>query len=140
MSRENVELVRRFQESMELARSSVEDPYREVLELLDPEIVIRVAASLPHGGEWVGHAGFLAMEKAIVGARRVIGEAMFTYLDAGEDHVVVLIEFMHEVHHSAQVARIRMVEIITVRNGRIATLDPYYEDTVPFARASGATL
>jgi hypothetical protein len=30
-----------------------------------------------------------------------------------------------------------MVEVFTVRNGRIVSLDPYYEDTVPFAIASG---
>ena len=92
---------------------------------------------MPHGGEWVGHDGFVEMSNAIVGARTVTDVPEFTYLDPGDEHVVVIIRFTHEVHDSGETAQIRMVEIFKLRHGKIASLEPYYEDTVPFAIASG---
>jgi ketosteroid isomerase-like protein len=77
------------------------------------------------------------MSNAIVGARTVTDLPSYTYLDAGGDYVVVIVSFGHEVQESGQGGEMRMVEIYTVRNGKIASLDPYYEDTVPFAIASG---
>ncbi len=139
MSQENVETVKRFEKLM-LAKEAGEDTsddYSKVLELLTPDVVVRVCPSLPHGGEWIGHDGFVDMSNAIVGARTVTDVPDFTYLDAGGDLVVVIIAFTHEVHDNSEVAPIRMVEIFTLRDGRIASLDPYYEDTVPFAIASG---
>src|SRR4051794_29574628 len=140
MSQENVEVVRRFQELGTAYESEMEPPsdYSEILELLDPNIVVRVARSLPHGGEWVGHDGFVAMMNSIIGARRVSDEPEIIYLDGGGDYVICLITFNHEVHHAgSEVEPMRMMEVFTVRNGKIATLDPYYEDTVPFGTSSG---
>jgi ketosteroid isomerase-like protein len=139
ISRENVEVIRRFQE-LGTAYESADAPpsdYSDILALLDPNIVVRVARSLPHGGEWVGQDGFVEMMNASIGARRLTDAPSITYIDGGGDYVICLISFHHEVHHSAAAEEIRMVEVFTVRDGKIASLDPYYEDTVPFAASSG---
>jgi ketosteroid isomerase-like protein len=139
MSQENVEIVKRFQE-LSMATMERRGDYRGVLELLDPDVVVRVCASLPHGGEWVGHDGFVQMSNAVAGSRRTTTIPEFTHLDAGGDYVVVLISFMSQALQTRQAVPIRMVEVFTVRNGKITSLDPYYEDTVPFFKASGGVM
>lgn len=139
MSQDKIEVVKRFEHLM-TEHESTEHPtgdYAEVLETLDPHVVVRVAASLPHGGEWVGHDGFIEMSNAVVGARRVTEPPEFTYLDGGGDYVIVLISFSHEVLNTGDKDSMRMVEVFTVRDGKITSLDPYYDDTVPFAIESG---
>ncbi len=136
MSEANVELIKRFQQAS-MSGMERDDDYREVLDLLHPDVVVRVCRSLPHGGEWRGHDGFVAMSRAVVASRRPLSTPSFTYLDC-EPYVVVLITFMSEALHSSASVPIRMLEVFTFRDGKIASLEPYYEDTVPFWLASGA--
>jgi hypothetical protein len=72
-----------------------------------------------------------------IGARRVSDAPEIIYIDGGGDYVICLMTFHHEVHHSGEVEPMRMTEVLTVRNGKITSLDPYYEDTVPFSASSG---
>lgn len=137
MSQANVALVRRFEELMLLGPQSEHEPYKDVLELLAPDVRFRVGPSLPHAGEWTGHDGFLRMI-GLVGAARRVTDPSFTYLDAGDEHVVVLIAFDHEVVATGERGVTRMVEVITVRDDKIASLDPYYDDTLPWAIITGA--
>jgi hypothetical protein len=109
--------------------------YSQVVDLLHPQVVVRVCGSLPHGGEWRGHDGFVAMSRAVVASRRPVSPPSFTYLDC-EPYVVVLITFMSEALHTGASVPIRMLEVFTFRDDKIASLEPYYEDTVPFWQAS----
>lgn len=137
MSQANLALVRRFEELMALGPQSDHEPYKDVLELLAPDIRFRVGPSMPHAGDWVGHDGFLRMVE-LIGAARRVAEPTFTYLDAGDEHVVVLISFTHEIVATGERGVTRMVEVITVRYGKIVSLDPYYDDTLPWASVSAA--
>jgi ketosteroid isomerase-like protein len=134
VSEANVELVKRFQQAS-MSGMKTNDDYQEVLDLLHPEVVVRVCRSLPHGGEWRGHDGFVGMSRAVVGSRRPLDTPNFTFLDC-EPYVVVLIRFMSEALHTRTPVPIRMLEVFTFRDGKIASLEPYYEDTVPFWQAS----
>jgi hypothetical protein len=132
MSKANVDLVKRFEELMEAheAHRNTTNDYGPVLELLDPDIRVRVCESLPHGGDWVGYDEFVQMANNAVAARTVTGEPEYTYLDPDDEHVIVLISFMHKVHETGEmIGPVRMVEVFKFRNGKIASLDPYYADT-----------
>jgi ketosteroid isomerase-like protein len=136
MADSNVDLVKRF-EHASMASMGPDGRFDEVLALLDPDVVVRVCRSLPHGGEWHGHDGFVAMTQAVVSSRRPLDTPQFTYLDC-DSHVIVLITFMSEALHTATPVPIRMLEVFTFRDGKIASLEPFYEDTVPFWQASVA--
>src|SRR5438445_8301860 len=100
MSQENVEVVRRFEESMvpslEEEAASSEGDFAKILELLDPEVVFRPPPSVPHGGDWVGHDGFVRMGQAFGQAWNMVERPTFEYLDAGGERVVLIASFVLE--------------------------------------------
>lgn len=99
-----------------------------------PDVVLHQAQSLPYGGTWHGHDGmarfFLAMSEAWETFE--IGEQEF--LATGETAVV----------HSRIRARARatgrelafpVLQTVTVRDGRITEVRPFYWDTAAIADA-----
>jgi ketosteroid isomerase-like protein len=142
LSQENVEVVRRF-ESLMVPSLAEEDPseaekrLQEILDLLDPEVAFHACPSLPHGGDYVGHDSFLKMGEQFRELWNTPGGVDLQYLDAGEDKVVTMASFTFESRHTGRSAPNRMVEIVTVRNGKIAELVAYYYDVVPVIEAGG---
>jgi hypothetical protein len=130
MSHENVDLVKRYLGLMVAYEAHQETPgdYGPVLELLDDHIVVRVPVVLPFGGEWVGHEGFVQMANAAVGARRVTGVPQFTYLDAGDEYVVLLVSYTFEAVPGGKERQVRMVQVYTVHDSKITSHESYYED------------
>lgn len=139
VSKENVEIVKRFEEllipSFKDGDASSQGGFDQVLELLDPAFSAPVCPSLPHGGDWVGHDGFLKMCEAVRDSRKTIEHSERTYLDAGDDRVVMTVSFTAESVKTGRPFPVRMVEIFTVRDGKIAELVPYYWDTAPAIEA-----
>jgi uncharacterized protein len=144
LSRENVEVVKRFEELMatrgEVADTGGVSRLEKVLELLDEDVAFRPSESVPgHGGDWIGHEGFLNMCEAYAGTWEPPDGLQFEFLDGGGDKVVILASFTRTSRQTGRSIPIRMVEIITVRNGKIAELVPYFYDTVAMVEAaSGA--
>ncbi len=140
VSKENVAIVKRFEEllipSFKDGDASSHGGFDQVLELLDPAFSAPVCPSLPHGGHWVGHDGFLKMCEAVRNTRRTIEHSERTYLDAGEDSVVMTVSFTAE---SSQTPGgpfpVRMVEIFTVRDSKSPSSFPYYWDAAPAIEA-----
>ena len=140
MSQENVDVVRRFEEAMVAAidneSSGGEGDFASILALLDEECVIHGAASLPHGAEQVGHAGFFKLGELFSENWTFIEKPTFVYRDAG-DVVLLHATFVLESRVSGKRVPVEMVELHTVKNGKIVDLMPYYRDTVPEAEAAG---
>jgi hypothetical protein len=130
VSQENVTVVQEFEKLMSARESHLhtDDDYGPILAFLDPGIVVRVCESLPHGGRWVGHEGFMEMGDRIVDARKVV-DFTVKYVDGGE-HVIVIVSLTHEVD-GKRFDPFRMVNVYTVENGLITGIDSYYEDTSP---------
>ena len=59
---------------------------------------------------------------------------------AGGDGVITLASFTIESRHTGRSVPVRMVEVVTVRDGRIVDLDAYYRDTVPIIQAAGGAV
>lgn len=140
MSQENVEVVRKFEESMvpSLAEeaTSGEGDFQSILALLDTECVFRPPPSIPHGGDWIGHDGFVKMGEAFGEAWNMIEPPKFTFRDAG-DIVLLHATFVLESRETGKRVPVEMVELITVSDGKIVELVPYYRDTVPLSEAAG---
>jgi ketosteroid isomerase-like protein len=142
MSQENVEVVRRF-EALMAAREdggpdAVQKRFAEIMSLLDENVAFRPTESVPgHGGEWFGHHGFLDMCKAYGTVWHPPEDFEIELRDAGADTVVVLASFTRRAKATGTSIPIKMVEIVTVRDGRITELVPYFHDTVPMLDAAG---
>jgi ketosteroid isomerase-like protein len=148
VSQGNVEVVQRFESLMGelLANASTLEQddessragFEQVLELLDPDVVFRPPPAMPYGGDHIGHDGFLKMCEGVAKAWNFDGADgfEFEFLDAGEDRVVLLASFTPVSRETGRPVPIRMVEVITVRDGKIIELVPYYWDTVPIVAAT----
>jgi ketosteroid isomerase-like protein len=146
LSQENVEVVRRFESLMvaeeaeaETADSAfVADLVQQALQLLDENVAFRPFSGMPgHGGDWVGRDEFLKMCEAYGSAWEAPENVVTEYLDAGEEKVVVILAFDSRSRLTGRTVPVRMVEIITVRDGKITELVPYYHDGFRIVETGG---
>jgi uncharacterized protein len=143
MSQKNVEVVRRFEELMIPSLESKDSArarggFEEVLTLLDPDVVFVVASSIPHGGEWVGHEGFMKMCGTFRTAWNHIHPGHLEYVDAGGDQVIIVIDGVtFQSKETGKTVRHNMIELVTVRDGKITRFVPYYWDTALLVEAYG---
>ncbi|MBQ0867738.1 nuclear transport factor 2 family protein [Streptomyces sp. A73] len=99
-----------------------------------PDVVLHQAAGLPYGGTWHGHAG---MERFFLEMSRVWESFDITdqeFLATGATMVV-----LSRIHARARATGREVVfpilQTITVRDGRIAEVRPFYWDTAAIAAA-----
>lgn len=142
MSQENVEAVKQFEEMMvpslqEEDEETAKKRFAAILDLLDDEVAFVPCESMPHGGDYIGHEGFVKLGEAFSEAWDLPTGVDFQYLDGGGDKVVILARFDAVSKHTGKSVEFKMVEIITVRDGKILELVPYYYDTVPIKEACG---
>jgi ketosteroid isomerase-like protein len=140
VSQENVDVVRQFEEMMvpSLEQEDEADArvgLERILELLDENVVFRPPSVLAHGGDWVGHQGFIEMGEAFNRAWELPEGVNFEYLDGGGDTVVIIASFDLVSKHTGKSAHVEMVEIVTVKDGKMTELVPYYKDTNPIVEA-----
>jgi ketosteroid isomerase-like protein len=141
VSKENVDVVKQF-ETVMAARGDVDEAsgnrIEKALELLDANVVFRLSEFVPgHGGDWVGHEGFLNMCKAYSRVWEPAEGLEFEFLDGGNEKVVILATFTRTARETGRSIPIKMVEVVTVRDGRITDFDAYYDDTVGMHHAIG---
>jgi ketosteroid isomerase-like protein len=136
LSQDNVDVVRRYQESAVgdppppgADGAFTEDSVATCMTYLDENVAFRPFPGMPgHGGDWIGHEGYQQMCEAYGSAWEAPKDVRFEYLDAGGDKVVLLISFDSTSRITGDTVPVRMVEIITVRDGKIVELVPYYHD------------
>ena len=124
MSQENVDVVRRFEEAMVAAidneSSGGEGDFASILALLDEEVVIHGAASLPHGAEQVGHAGFFKLGELFSENWTFIEKPTFVYRDAG-DVVLLHATFVLSLAYPASECRSRWSSSSRSRTAKSST-------------------
>jgi uncharacterized protein len=131
MSQANVQVVERFEDAF------VRGDLDEVLSLLAPDVVVHEAPSVPYPGDHRGHDGFLRLADAFNSVWEIVSDLDLTILDAGDRRVVVLVAFDVVTRPTGVPLRLQLVEIYTLRDGRIADLDVYYRDTAAIVEATG---
>lgn len=144
MSQNNVDVVRRFEELMAVEEGADEGAafaqsrVERAMELLDEAVAFRPFPGMPgHGGDWIGRDGFLEMCKAYGTAWEAARNVTFQYLDAGDDKVVILLSFDSTSKVTGRMVPVQMVEVITLRDGRILELVPYYYDGYCIVETAG---
>ncbi|MFB7354603.1 nuclear transport factor 2 family protein [Streptomyces gardneri] len=99
-----------------------------------PDVVLHQATALPYGGTWRGHAGlerfFLAMSRVWESFDMTEQEFLATGATA-----VVLTRVRARARATGRELTFPILQTITVRDGRIAEVRPFYWDTAAIADA-----
>jgi ketosteroid isomerase-like protein len=119
--------------------TSAEKRLEKLFDMLDPQVRIPVAASLPYGGEHVGHQGFLELGESFGKTWDVIDNGAGGYADIGDGRVVAFYNPTFKSVATGRIVSFHMVEILTVKNGKIVELIPYYFDTAELVQAITTT-
>ncbi len=129
------QVVQEFEDACE--RAFTGGSMDDVLALLDPEIAIHEVDSVPYPGTHRGHEGFLRVGGGFQAAWEMVGPLRYTLIgDADEDKVVSIVQVDVKSRATGRPFDLRMVEIYTVRDGRIVDIDMYYRDTAAMAEVT----
>ncbi|MEU9713875.1 nuclear transport factor 2 family protein [Streptomyces sp. NPDC047976] len=114
-----------------------EAPFALLAPYFAPDVVLHQAEALPYGGTWRGHAGlerfFLAMSRTW----ESFDMAEQEFLATGETAVVLTRVRARPRTGSPELA-FPILQTITVRDGRITEVHPFYWDTAAIAAACAA--
>jgi ketosteroid isomerase-like protein len=140
MSQENVEIARRFYtvasevyERIEALREAHESgDFSQFLpiadETLDADVLLRPPedSPFPEGGtrEWRGREGFLRFIAAQAEGFETMWVKTEDFIDAGEK-VVVPVEFGGLARHTGIEVTFAVVQVLTIRDGKVAEFDIY---------------
>ncbi len=98
------------------------------------DVVLHQAEGLPYGGTWRGHDG---MERFFTAMSRTW--ASFEMLEqdflATDDPIVVLTQVRARARATGRELEFPILQTITVEDGRITDVRPFYWDTAEIARA-----
>jgi hypothetical protein len=141
MSQENIDVVKRFEDLMvpsleETDHDASEQRLRQILDILDPEVTFYATPSIPHGGTYVGHDAFFKMGEQFRDLWEIGDGVQIDYIDGGGDRVITLAEWTAISRHTGKSVPVRMVEVLTIRDGRIKELRAFYEDTMSLSEAA----
>jgi ketosteroid isomerase-like protein len=141
MSQENIDVVKRFEDLMvpsleETDHDASEQRLRQILDILDPEVTFYATPSIPHGGTYVGHDAFFKMGEQFRDLWEIGDGVQIEYIDSGGDRVITLAEWTAISRHTGKSVPVRMVEVLTIRDGRIKELRAFYEDTMSLSEAA----
>lgn len=106
--------------------------FDELAAYLDPDVVVHQAPSLPYGGTWHGHHGmeehFAAMSQTWE-SFDILGQ---DYLDHGD---TIVVHSQVRARATGRSLDFPIVQMITIRGGRLIEFRQFYRDTVPIADA-----
>ncbi|MCT2588978.1 nuclear transport factor 2 family protein [Streptomyces sp. N2-109] len=116
-------------------------PGKASFDLLAPffaaDVVLHQASALPYGGTWEGHAGMAAFFDAMSRAWESFDMLEQEFLAEGEagGTVVVLTQVRARARATGRELDFPILQTVTVENGRIAEVRPFYWDTAAIAEA-----
>jgi len=108
--------------------------FDELAMYLDPDVVTYQGTSLPYGGTWRGHRGMQEHFAAMSQAWESFDILEQKYLDHG-DTITVHSQIRARARATGIELDFPIVQLITIRDGRIIEFQQFYRDTVPIADA-----
>ncbi|MCX5214377.1 nuclear transport factor 2 family protein [Kitasatospora sp. NBC_00240] len=108
--------------------------FDELARCLDPEVVMHQAPGLPYGGTWRGPDGIEEFMAAMSAAWESL-EFLEQRFVVGADAVVVLNRGRLRARATGRVLETSVMQLITVRDGLITEMHPFYWDTLAVAEA-----
>ena len=110
---------------MQTTASGKKASFADIAATLDPDVVLHQSPDLPFGGEYVGHTQYeqwaLTMS-AIFDTLEVVEQDWF---EKG-DKVIVVCRFKTRSRRNGSSQDLPMVQVVTVKNGKIADFRPFY--------------
>jgi ketosteroid isomerase-like protein len=123
VSAANVALIQRFEDSF------VAGDIDDVLSILDDDVVVHEAPSVPYPGDHRGKAAFLKLAEAFNECWDLQTPLDLQVLPAGDDRVIGLVQFDAIARATGTLLTFKLAEIYTVRDGKITDLVVHYWDT-----------
>ncbi|WP_433242977.1 nuclear transport factor 2 family protein [Streptosporangium sp. CA-135522] len=108
--------------------------FDEFAECLDPEVVMFQAAGLPYGGVWRGPSGIERFMAAMSEAWQSLEFLEQRYVVDG-DTVVVWNRGRLRARATGRVLETEVMQLMTIRDGRVAEIRPFYLDTAAVIEA-----
>ncbi|MEV3984385.1 nuclear transport factor 2 family protein [Nonomuraea sp. NPDC049758] len=102
--------------------------FGELAECLDPEVVMYQADSLPYGGTWRGPSGIEQFMAAMSEAWQSLEFLEQKYVVDGGS-VVVWNRGILRARATGRALETSVMQLMTIRNDRIAEIHPFYLDT-----------
>ncbi|KAA2258162.1 nuclear transport factor 2 family protein [Solihabitans fulvus] len=102
--------------------------FADMAACLDPEVVMRQAPGLPYGGEWRGHAGIAGFMAAMSREWSSL-EFLEQEFSVDGDTVMVMNRGLLRSRATGRVLDTWVIQWMTVRNGLVAEIRPFYWDT-----------
>jgi hypothetical protein len=94
--------------------------------LIHPDLVFSEAPSLPFGGDYLGHDGFLALLSGVAKHYRVrLAEPIVA---AAGDRVLVRVSGTISSRLTSRTIPLDALDLYEVRDGLVARIDVYYKD------------
>ncbi len=134
MSQTNVDLIRNFEDKF------VEGNIACVLSMLTDDITVHECSNVPYPGDHVGKDAFLELAKAFGSVWDIRAPLDLEILPAGDDKVLVLVGIAVIAKATGRPLRLRIAEIHTIRDGKIADIAVYYWDNVEMMEATNGTV
>ena len=130
MSEKNLEIVKKIYEL------GGKGDFAAFMALLDPNIVIYEADSLPYGGTHRGLAGVGALFKKLNEFVERFHAKPQQFFVSGDD-VAALIRVTGKARSTGESIDMAVMEVWTLENGLATSIRPFYWDTAEFARSTG---
>jgi ketosteroid isomerase-like protein len=131
MSQADVEIVEGFEAAFEKGDMDT------VMTYIHEDIVVHEAPSLPYPGDHYGHEGLLRMLGAFVEVWEIRSGLDLRVLDGGPNRAVGTVQLDVVAKATGIPVKLRLTEIYTMRDGKIADIEVYYWDTAEIERATG---
>ncbi len=103
---------------------------------LHPDVVMYQASSLPYGGIWRGPGGIEKFMAAMSDAWQSL-EFLEQRFVVGDDAIVVLNRGRLTARATGRTLETSVMQLITVRDGLISEMHPFYQDTMAVAETLG---
>jgi ketosteroid isomerase-like protein len=123
MSEENIQLLHEF------AREVVAKDVEGLRRLMHDDVVVREAPTLPYGGDHRGPEGFVHVYETVQKLWEFTEEFKYTYIDAGPEKVLLMVEVGAIARATGRHVAMRLAEVFTLRDKKIAEIDVFYWDT-----------
>ena len=130
LSETNVDLIRSFEDKF------VEGDIDYVLSILTDDVTVHECASVPYPGDHRGKEAFVKLAEAFGAMWDIQAPLDLEIRPAGNEKVLVLVGIDAIAKPTGKPIRIRIAEIYTIREGKIADIVVHYWDTHEMVEAT----